>query len=89
MGRIFAIAVSLAALLAVTATPADAQRRETGDNANTVADKLDAAQAEIILKRRERDELDRRYRSQLQNSSGGTAKVDPWANAREPTPAKR
>jgi hypothetical protein len=84
-----AIVTIAAATLALLSAPAGAQQR--GENANILGEKADKAQLEAQEKRRNQEELDRAYKSSLQRTGGGGAPVtlDPWANARAPSPPKK
>ena len=68
-------------MLALLAGPALAQRRQVPPSSQP--------KAEDIQKKRERDEVDRRYQETLRRTpSKAPAKVDPWANMRG-EPAKQ
>jgi hypothetical protein len=76
--KILAISACVLVLLTGVALPQDA------DNANTIAEKQDAAAARARQEQKKQQELDAAYKAALKEKKAPATAVDPWGAVRPP-----
>ena len=74
--------VSTFTLLSLTSVAFPQQDRESGENANTLIEKQDAATAHAAVQHEKQKELDAQYKAALGTMKKPIAPSDPWADVR-------
>jgi hypothetical protein len=73
---------STLALLLLNSVAFSQQSLGAGENANTWADKQDAAAARAAIEQQKQKELDAQYKAALGRAKTPTAPSDPWGDVR-------